>query len=81
LVIAILNKDFIPVRVHSDVEKEIVLRYNIRALPNIAFISEHGTRIGMNLIQALVWNVGTLHVMVRENSISEAHEGEEYRCS
>ena len=24
---------------------------------------------------ALVWNVGTLHVMLRENLISEIHEG------
>ena len=30
----------------------------------------------MKLIQALVWNVGTLHVMLRENPISEDHEGE-----
>ena len=45
-VIAILNRDFIPVKVHSDMEKEIALRYNIRALPNIAFISEDGKRIG-----------------------------------
>jgi len=45
-VIAILNRDFIPVKVHSDKEQEIALRYDIRALPNIAFISEDGTRIG-----------------------------------
>ncbi|MBW2605950.1 MAG: hypothetical protein JRE28_16850 [Deltaproteobacteria bacterium] len=31
----------------------------------------------MNVIQALVWNVGTLHVMLRENPISDAHEGDE----
>ena len=29
----------------------------------------------MNLVQAFVWNVGTLHVMLRENPISEDHEG------
>lgn len=45
-VIAILNRDFIPVKVHSDEEKEIALKYNIRALPNIAFISEDGKNIG-----------------------------------
>ncbi len=45
-VIAILNRDFIPVKVHSDKEKEIALRYDIRALPSIALISEDGTRIG-----------------------------------
>ncbi len=45
-VIAILNRDFIPVKVHSDTEKEIAQRYNVRALPNIAFISEDGKRIG-----------------------------------
>lgn len=45
-VVAILNRDFIPVKVHSDMEKEIALRYNITALPHIAFISEDGKRIG-----------------------------------
>jgi thioredoxin-related protein len=44
-VIAILNRDFIPVKVHSDKEHDIALRYNIRALPNMAFISEDGTKI------------------------------------
>jgi hypothetical protein len=38
-------------------------------------------RGGVNVIQALVWNVGTLHVMVRENPISEDHEGGKYRCT
>jgi hypothetical protein len=33
-----------------------------------------------NLILALVRNVGTLHVMLRENPISETHEGGKYRC-
>lgn len=45
-VIAILNRDFVPIKVHSDKEKEIALRYNIQALPNIAFISEEGKNIG-----------------------------------
>ena len=45
-VIAILNRDFIPVRVHSDKEQEIASKYNIRALPNIAFVSEDGARLG-----------------------------------
>jgi hypothetical protein len=34
---------------------------------------------GMKLIQALVWNAGTLHLMLRENPIS-ANEGGKYRC-
>jgi len=45
-VIAILNRDFIPVRVHSDREQEIAVKYNIRALPNIEFVSEDGARLG-----------------------------------
>jgi len=45
-VIAILNRDFIPVKVNSDMEKEIALRYDVQALPNIALISEDGRRIG-----------------------------------
>ena len=36
---------------------------------------------GMNLVQAFVRNVGTLHVMLRENPISEDHEGGKYRCT
>jgi hypothetical protein len=36
---------------------------------------------GMNLIQAFVRNVGTLHVMLRENPISDDHEGGKYRCT
>ena len=36
---------------------------------------------GMNLVQAFVRNVGTLHVMLRENPISEDHEGGKYRCA
>lgn len=41
-----------------------------------------GTRrtVGTSLIRALVWNVGTLHGMIRENPISVAHEGGKYRC-
>jgi hypothetical protein len=35
--------------------------------------------VGTSLIRALVWNVGTLHGMIRENPISEAHEGGKYR--
>ena len=35
----------------------------------------------LTLSQAFVWNVGTLHVMLRENPISEDHEGEKYRCT
>ena len=45
-VISILNRDFIPVKVHSEQEQEIALRYDIRALPNVTFISEDGTSIG-----------------------------------
>ena len=45
-VIAILNRDFIPVKVHSEEEQEIAFRYDIRALPNVTFISEDGTSIG-----------------------------------
>ena len=35
--------------------------------------AQSGTRrtVGTSLIRALVWNVGTLHVMLRENPISE----------
>ena len=41
-----------------------------------------GTRrtVGTSLIWALVWNVGTLHGMIRENPISVAHERGKYRC-
>jgi len=46
LVIAMMNRDFIPVKVHSDREQEIALKYNVRAIPNMAFISEDGTNIG-----------------------------------
>ena len=35
---------------------------------------------GVTLTQALVWNVGTLHGMLRENPISVDHEGGKYRC-
>ena len=35
----------------------------------------------MNLIQAFVRNVGTLHVMLRENPISVDHEGGGSSCS
>ena len=45
-VIAILNRDFIPVRVHSDREQDIASKYDIQALPNIAFVSEDGVRLG-----------------------------------
>lgn len=45
-VIAILNRDFIPVKVHSEKEQAIALRYDIRALPNVTFISEDGASIG-----------------------------------
>ena len=40
-----------------------------------------GIKVAWNLILALVWNVGTLHVMLRENPISETHEGGKYRCT
>ena len=40
-----------------------------------------GHKDGMNLIWAFVWNVGTLHVMLRENLISEDHERGKYRCT
>ena len=36
--------------------------------------------VGTSLIRALLQNVGTLHVMVRENPISGTHEGGKYRC-
>jgi len=36
---------------------------------------------GVNLILAFTENVGTLHVMLRENLISEIHEGGKYRCT
>jgi hypothetical protein len=36
--------------------------------------------VGTSLIRALLQNVGTLHVMVRENPISVDHGGGEYRC-
>ena len=45
-VIAILNRDFIPVKVHSDREQEIALKYNVHALPNMAFIAQDGRSIG-----------------------------------
>ncbi len=36
----------------------------------------------MNIvIWASAWNVGTLHVMLRENPISVDHEGGKYRCT
>jgi len=38
-------------------------------------------RGGVTLIRAWVWNLGTLHVMPRENSISGTHEGGKYRCT
>jgi len=42
----------------------------------------HGIRrkVGTSLIQALLQNVGTLHMMIRENPIRVAHEGGKYRC-
>ncbi len=38
-------------------------------------------RGGVTLIWARVWNVGTLHVMLRENPISVDHEGGKYQCT
>ena len=34
----------------------------------------------MSLIRASLRNVGTLYMMLRENPISEIHEGGKYRC-
>jgi hypothetical protein len=36
---------------------------------------------GVNLSLAFARNLGTLHVMLRENPISETHEGGKYRCT
>jgi hypothetical protein len=36
---------------------------------------------GTSLVWALLWNVGTLHAMLRENPISVDHEGGKYRCA
>jgi hypothetical protein len=38
-------------------------------------------RDGVTLSSAFAWNVGTLHVMVKENPIREDHEGGKYRCT
>jgi hypothetical protein len=38
-------------------------------------------RRGVSSVLALVWNVGTLHGMQRENPISVDHEGGKYRCT
>ena len=45
-VIAILNRDFIPVKVHSDREQHIAREHNVRALPSIAFLSKSGEKLG-----------------------------------
>lgn len=37
--------------------------------------------VGTSLIRALLRNVGTLHVMPRENPISVDHERGKYRCA
>jgi hypothetical protein len=37
--------------------------------------------VGTSLVRALLRNVGTLHVMPRENPISADHERGKYRCA
>ena len=37
--------------------------------------------VGTSLVRALLRNVGTLHVMPRENPISVDHERGKYRCA
>ena len=44
-VIAFINRNFVPIRVNSDKERKTALKYQIRGLPNIWFISETGDRI------------------------------------
>ena len=45
-VIAYVNRNFVPISVNSDKEKEIATKYNVRGLPSTWFISENGERIG-----------------------------------
>ncbi|MFO7644409.1 MAG: thioredoxin family protein [Desulfosarcina sp.] len=44
-VIAFVNRNFIPIRVNSDKEQKTALKYQVRGLPSIWFISETGERI------------------------------------
>ena len=45
-VIAYVNRNFVPISVNSDKEKNIADEYDVRGLPNTWFISEEGQRIG-----------------------------------
>ena len=44
-VIAFINRNFVPIRINSDKEQKTALKYQVRGLPNIWFISETGDRI------------------------------------
>jgi thioredoxin-related protein len=45
-VIAALNRNFIPIRVDSDRDKQTALLYRVKGLPDTWFISESGDVIG-----------------------------------
>jgi hypothetical protein len=57
------------VKIGASVELQDQRRRDLLTVPR-------GTRrtVGTSLIRALVWNVGTLRGMIRENPISEVHE-------
>jgi thioredoxin-related protein len=45
-VVAVLNRNFIPIRVDSDREKAVASLYRVKGLPDIWFLSETGEVIG-----------------------------------
>ncbi len=45
-VVALLNRNFIPIRVDSDREKAVASLYRVKGLPDIWFIAETGEVIG-----------------------------------
>jgi thioredoxin-related protein len=45
-VIAYLNKNYIPVRIDSDKQKDLARKYRVRGLPDHVFLAETGETIG-----------------------------------
>ncbi|GAB6097631.1 thioredoxin fold domain-containing protein [Desulfatiferula olefinivorans] len=45
-VIAYLNKNYIPVRIDSDKQKDLARKYRVRGLPDHVFVAETGETIG-----------------------------------
>ncbi len=45
-IIAYINKNFIPIKVNTDKEQSIALKFSVRGLPTNWFLAENGEKIG-----------------------------------